>query len=634
MNQTDQNTSGQLQDIQLILRDLLKVIKVVAMYPEDNPLPQSLKRTFSERLVDLVADHGPLDFKIDRENLYFADEIAFTDRSAEESLAGLFFDTGIVRITFKTGLDIDDVYRLLEALKTHQNVNRHSSDLAAILWEAGIPHFQFETVEDISLRQLDDDMIVQAISDSDSDSNYQQFASDNAESYESIFNFEEDADAGDDAGDDAFADDQSVIESADLTNEGLSPLSTGNTVIDEAIGVNEATEAMGLDNSTEAPRLTPNTALILNDAMKLSEEELVEVKRLVTADANFDPFESTCELLKEILHQESEMNDFYESVTIGEKVLNEFVARGKLTFAADLLRYFSSLDDQIRKDRPMWAERLKVARVTAGSRERLRVLCNALNADAEIGSLELRRYLDNFNWEALMGITDMLGDLEHRLHHDAVRDYLTLRGKDRVHIVAKGIHDKRPNVVSASVMILARIGDSTALQQLEKVTEHDEVEVRRTMAASLTECPNDDSLRILRKLVGDSDADVRQTAVQAIVARRGQPAFDTLTEILNDDQFYNLSRTDQESVLIAYSILGGDAAVDYLLRLAEKPNLFNNDDLAFYRAAAFEALAHNRGDKAERCLVRLSGSWRSDLKTSAKAALRKRRELIYGGTDE
>ena len=33
-----------IKDVTLILRDLLKVIKVVSMYPEDNPLPQSLRR--------------------------------------------------------------------------------------------------------------------------------------------------------------------------------------------------------------------------------------------------------------------------------------------------------------------------------------------------------------------------------------------------------------------------------------------------------------------------------------------------------------------------------------------------------------------------------------------------------------
>jgi len=134
--------------------------------------------------------------------------------------------------------------------------------------------------------------------------------------------------------------------------------------------------------------------------------------------------------------------------------------------------------------------------------------------------------------------------------------------------------------------------------------------------------------------VSDSDSMVRQLAIDAILARRGQPAFETLTEVLNDEHFSKLDLDAQRAVLIAYSRLGGDLAVNYLVQLGEKMNLFGNANVAFYREAAFEALAHNRGEKAERTLVKLSGSWRSDIKAHARAAMQRRRELIYGGDDD
>lgn len=639
MSTTENKQSRQLENIKLILKDLLKVFKVVSLYPEDNPLPQSLRRTFAERLVGLVADYGALDFSIDRENVHYGGEVVFTDRSKEESLAGLFFNTGIIRITFQTGLEVDQVYRLLDAVKTYQNADRQTSDLAAVLWEADLQRFSFETVEDISLRQYEGDILVQGFDDSNG-SDHQQMGSDSPESYDDIFKPDESDTTPED---DLFSEDVSTIETSFLPtdddagdNESPlgSPLSSGDEAIDSTLKVTEAIEAMGLgDASGPAPRI-PDTNLILNDELKLSEEETEHVQTLVRRDAEFVDYEAVCELLKEILHQEAEMNDFYESVTICEKVLMEFVKDGKLTYAADLLRYFVTLEEQLRQDRPLWADRLKDARVTAGSRNRLGILCEALNENAEIGSIELRRYLDNFDWEALMGITDMMGDLRQSLHRDTVRDYLTLRGKDRVHIVAKGIHDKRTEVAAASATILARIGARQALQQLEKVLNHPEPEVRRAMATALADCPNEDCLQLLGQLVNDGDGSVRRLAVQAIVARRGQPAFDTLTEVLNDDQFFRLNQDDQRAILIAYSTLGGDMAVDYLMRLGERVNLFKNQSLAFYREAAFEALAHNRGEKAERTLLKLAGSWRADIKAHAKAALQRRRELIYGGSDD
>ena len=50
--------SDKFQDISLILKDLLKVIKVVSMYPEDNSLPQSMKRSFSEKLESIVEEYN------------------------------------------------------------------------------------------------------------------------------------------------------------------------------------------------------------------------------------------------------------------------------------------------------------------------------------------------------------------------------------------------------------------------------------------------------------------------------------------------------------------------------------------------------------------------------------------------
>jgi len=412
-----------------------------------------------------------------------------------------------------------------------------------------------------------------------------------------------------------------------------SVLSTGDEDLDGTLKVTEAVAAMGLDDLSGAVPRLPDTQLILNDEHKLSQEEVELVDLLVRRDAEFSEYESTGELVKEILHQEAEMNDFYESVTIGERILTEFVKVGRLTYAADLLRYFTELQNRLRDDRPLWAERLKEARVTAGSRDRLGVLCRALNENAEIGSIELRRYLDNFDWEALVAITDLLGALQHTHHRESVRDYLTMRGGEHVHVIAKGLQDKRVEVAVASATIMARIGSEEALRQLDRVLNHPETLVRRAMVDNLVECPNDACLSLLQQLVADDDAEIRQAAVRSIVARRGQPAFDAMTEILNDSRFNRLGEADQRAILIAYSKLGGDAAVDYLVQLAEKLNLFKNQKQTFFRKAAFAALAYNRGEKAERALLRLAGSWRADLKAHARVAMQKRRELIYGGDD-
>ena len=237
---SEQNQTRQIEDIRLILRDFLKVIKIVAMYPESNPLPQSMMRAFSGRLVDLVADYGELEFRISAESFLFHGENVFTDKSKDESLAGLFFESGITRLTFKAGLEADDLYKLLDAIKTYQNADRLSRDLVAALWEAALQKIVYETVEDIALKQYDGELLLQGLPEVDDPSGYSQMAGANAESYEAIFS----------QSDDVFSDTDSSLEVGFLPSDtGKLPvvenvLTTGDAQLDSDLNILQASEAM------------------------------------------------------------------------------------------------------------------------------------------------------------------------------------------------------------------------------------------------------------------------------------------------------------------------------------------------------------------------------------------------------
>jgi hypothetical protein len=66
--------------------------------------------------------------------------------------------------------------------------------------------------------------------------------------------------------------------------------------------------------------------------------------------------------------------------------------------------------------------------------------------------------------------------------------------------------------------------------------------------------------------------------------------------------------------------------------LITKINLLGNARLAFYRNAAFEALTHNRGSASEQLLMKLTSSWRPDIRQQAAAAIEQRRRAMYGGS--
>lgn len=654
------------KSVGLILKDLLKVIKVVSMYPEDNPLPQSLKRSFAEQLADLSEHLGGIEITVEKEHLNYKNEEVYHDHSKEDRLAGLFFETGITDFCFKPDIDVFEIYRLLDVIRIYVNTpdKDHANDLVTMIWEAEITNFSFGTIEDVALARYDDSFNVREFLDQDDSRKRKRpgHGSIATQDYVSIF---EPGSGDDDSG--KYTESAGGAISGSDSGEvgtgvgshhsgpsfagggsGQAVVHTGapepaNTNFFDSEGFDEvslrtveAAEAMGFTQLPSAEKVLPkpDTTLILNDEFKLSEEEEKIIIELVEADAEFEPYESTLELVKELLLQESDMQAFYETVTIAERIVSEFLLAGRLLEAGKLLQYIKSLDEKLHKDKPLWAKRLSDAFVTAGSRERMMILADALNARPAIGSGELNRYLENFGWEALGPITDLLGAMEHQQHRECLTNYLSLKGKDNIEIVAKGIYDKRWHVVRNSVAILTQINDSRALKHLAKVVKHQDPQVRLEMVKNLATCPNDDALKLLVQLTRDKVSEVRGGAVEAIVVRKGRSAFEAIAEIINEDSFAYLSADDQQNLLKAFSILGSDAAVSFLVGLVTQYNLFGNHSRAYFRLAALEALCHNRGEKAELTLIRLASSWRPDIKKQAAMALQRRRGIIYGSSDE
>ena len=625
------------RDIGMILKDLLKVIKVVSMYPTNNPLPQSMRQSLADKLVDLVQQYGRIRVSVLKDSLAVDNETVYKDRSREENLAAIFFEAGITDFTFTEELTGEDVYKLLEAIRSHMN-SSETGDLASAIWEQSINGFAFTTLEDSAFLEYDSSFNVREYLESNESRTEggTLFGTDEVQSYQSIFISEDDAAADNSSGDSA------RIETARSDGSGLQqsgqPMypaapddsieSGGEAASPELMA---AASAMGLDSLVTDGPTPPDTGMILNEEFKLSDEDEARIAQLVDEDAGFDAYESSISLLKELLHQEIELEGFYESVTICEKTLSEFLRDGRLVEAGHLLKYLGDLEGRIRDSKPLWAERLKDACITAGSRDRLKALSSALNDHPNIGVHELRQYLDNFGWQALNAITDLLGTFEHRRHRETLCDYLTEKGRRQPDIVARGIYDKRWYVVRNSASILARIGDDRSLKYLADAMNNKEPRVRLEIVTALKDSNNDKALPILVSGVADSEREIRQHSIEAILAHGGQAAFETIAGIINDERFADLETDEQRMLLRAFSELGGEVAVSYLAQLIEQHNLWRNSTLVFYRRIAFEALAYNHSNRAEKLLVKLSSNWRPDIRRQAAATLQRRREIMLTG---
>jgi len=619
----------QLQEVSVILKDLLKVIKVVSLYPENNPLPASLKRSFSDKLEWFVEDVGNLNFIIKKNQIYLEENLVYENHSKEDNLASIFYDAGITQLILKVGLSQEEIFSFLEIMKQYLNSTNKSLDIVGLFWEEGISNITLVSLEEKYLNEYSDDFDYKNYLGSKEEERLSApyIGPDHIQNYSEIFNENKDK---------LDSDDENISIEHSSSFFEISPMRDSSTPFDslnidpDTYQTKAASEAMGFDDLPSESNKPAVTDFFFTDDFKKSREDAEMILKVINQDAEFDPFESTVEILKEMLLQENELSTFSETVIICGKIIHEFIGKGKIAEAGQILRFLRELQDRIKKERPLWADKIREEYVTAGSRDRLNQLAETLNENDNINPAELKGYLENFGWEALTGISELIGQVEAEGYRQCLSDYLIKHGAQNVDLIGKGIFDKREDVVMQTIYILGKIGNQRALSYLTKVINHPEDIIRFELLNALKDNPEDGSIKILKVCATDTNPEISKKAIELIAAQSGKQAVKTLEEIIKSNIFSEFSDDDKKSLLVSYSQSGKDLAVSFLSSMASRIILFYNRHKTFCRRAAFEALRINTSEKADLALKRLSKNILPNVKRQAKSALLWRREHKTG----
>jgi len=643
----DKEREKTLAGISRVLSDLLKTIKVVSVYPENNPLPAKLSESFIERFSDIINDEGGLRFNIIKGEIQYKGSTVYIDRPPDDQLAGIFHDSGITRISFSNEFGFEEAKAFFRAMKSYVNKEESSEDLVATFWQAEIPGFTYDTLEDIRLNEYDGEIVSR---ETDLDDSVQFDASTDTDGvqYSSIFlegdsgeirvglDSEEDDDGKDGAGGagggirvvgDASAGDYYVAISEDEVEKGEVILEGDDLPADMEQKIAE--NQMGMVPVASEKKISlPDTAVILNDKFSMGEFELEQAAKLLEEDEQIDIFGCIVDLLEEMLMQESEFSSFTESVTITEKVQAEFMKMGKLSIAGEILSRLKDVDNLLPTRAVQWKERIRNALIMAGGWEKLSHLATMLNLNSQVLADEIIGYLEHFGWEAISAIMDLLGELEHRHHRLAVVDYLIKNGKDHVDIISKGIFDRRWFVVRNTALILGEIGTDRALSYLEKAIRHDDPRVRQEMIKGLTKSDDIKNIDIFIRLLWDADVVGKQTILKKIINKNYKDALNAIVKIINDDRFVTLNESEQQQLVLGFSSIGGEYAVGYLNSLISEIKFSSEESRVFYHKLAFKALAHNKSEAAGVALERFARGRKSNIRKMANETIRLRNNIL------
>jgi len=581
-------------DIGLLLRDMLKLIKALTLYPPDNPLPAKMLGSVGARFVDLVTQYDGLRFGIRSGEMLCQDSVVFTDKSREEALAGLFHEAGIIDLEFRRGLTLADFSAFLDSIKAYLNDRSPDRDLVSLLWQEQCPSIAFRTIEDVAL-SADEGISIQEFCSS--------FSADDTPGAGIVYG--------------------NILLEEHRSREDKAPAAESNQDNDEA------RRQTGI--SLVSPPNQPDPMAILAHAGgRLAEEDEAEIKALVEENRFFDPHRAAMKISMDLLQIWQDQKPALDTIEICEKLLDELLTAGAFAVAADFVHAMRGQQEEEKSRRPAVADRLGEFLRHAGDFARIGRLTDIINRQEKVDTASIEIYLEALGWESLAHIIGMLGKLVSKAARLMVCDYLARHGRANLTIIGGAVRDKRWYVARNAVMILGRIGGQEVLGYLASTVNHPHERVRAETIRALAANKESDAMDLLCRFLNDPDPQLRLVCLKQLERSGGRTAFEHLRSIVSSEKFNQFSMEEQQWFLTAYSRLGGDEVVDFLETLVGSVKLLGGPSIR-HRLAALTALAHNRSDDAETAILNFTQSRRTWLREAATAALERRRTLLAGG---
>ncbi|MFN0151642.1 MAG: HEAT repeat domain-containing protein [bacterium] len=123
---------------------LARALKTCRLYDGENPTVIKFREDVARELARLLAEGAPLSLGFTSTDVVYREASVYAARSREDNLARPFFRDGISAITFHPGMQPGDFERFLDQMLRVTAANSADEDFVTLLWDAQIPHLDFE----------------------------------------------------------------------------------------------------------------------------------------------------------------------------------------------------------------------------------------------------------------------------------------------------------------------------------------------------------------------------------------------------------------------------------------------------------------------------------------------------------
>jgi uncharacterized protein YjgD (DUF1641 family) len=580
---------------------LVKALKSLLLYPENNPIPREFKRKLQQNFYDFLDSNEELRLEVKHSQLLYQGRMVYEDQDREEGIAYVLHTDGVRELVFIKGLEQEEIIHFLEVLELCLKSTDLEDDLITLLWEKDFDHVKYLVVDDLL------DVDVPNAEDVPDDWDFNRLL------YSEIVLFGE---------------------------EKLSP-------------EQKASKDLALQQKEEQIKE------LSKKLKEFSPEEIKNIHQLLESDTRSRLLDDFFTLLGEILITEKDFLEFDKLVERIEKILDWLIGVADFDSATKIIwrlkrferviRDSSPSQDKIRQapepygsgqahrpersrrtefvqvdpGRLRKAERIKKAIDQAGEEEKIRRVESVLN-EKEITDLsKAKEYLLSLNWNSISPILHMFRDLKSSHARKMVCEILEEVGKDHIGVVGEGVYDSLWYVARNVAFVLGRIGKEEGVKFLKNIINHSDLRVRKEVITSLTKIGGKKSGALLVSALDDEDKPIRILASRGLARRKEKESLSALMKIIQSDEFIDALSDEKRQMLESLALIGEDEVVPFLKKLVNKRRWLKKDKHNETRIFAIRALGFIKTQKASQTLKELSEKRNKVIRQACQYALRK-----------
>jgi hypothetical protein len=554
------------------LQALVRTLKAYRMYLPNNPTLHKFQSDLEARTWSCLKEIGDIVLNVQQFDLLFEDYSVYHNAAREESLAFRFFTDGVRQITFREGLEPQELRGVLEVLKKATDTSQGQDDVVTLLWERDFRHIEYVHIS------------IEDLMDGSSSQEYEPEAG--------------------------------AIEGggipwparAEIPEEDAPVAVPGESILERSD-----------DWSPKAP-ITPSWDETVGVQFALSETETQQLTDAIRVEEERPLLNEVLEIVAAILTSEEEPTSFLESASAFQKFIELALEEGDLARANHLL---SRLRTIAAKKAETHSELRGLAEQVIreiGRPSFLGQFAPILNAHPDLDPGLLTNFLVQIGPTSAGAVCDLLGQVNHMKHRRALCEALAISCKDDVDVLISRLGDSRWYVIRNVVYVLGRIAHQGVERALDRALHHEDVRVRKEAVRALGNIESPTSRAFLVSAFRDLDASVRIQAALTLAQKRDDRAAQSIWGAIQAPEFVRRDQNERRVFFEAVGKSGSDPFVPRLHEMLTRGGLFRGANEEERMNAAL-ALAWLGSPKAIEVLNHELTSKREPVRKAVESAL-------------